>query len=74
MNALNEYAKINGCKRIEQRLDGLSSDSASDVFLKAELYRLYECSKLSGTSKEVEKTLDEKVFVEKSIEDIYMAY
>ena len=76
LNALNEYAKINGCKRIEKLIDELDSDSATDVFLKAELHRLYECSKLSGTSKEIEAILgqDGKSLAARSLEDIHMAY
>ena len=76
MNALNEYAQINGCKRIEKLIGELNSDSASDVYLKAELYRLYECSKLSGTTKEIEAILgqDKAALATRSLEDIHMAF
>ena len=76
LNALNEYAQINGCKRIEKLIGELNSDSASDVYLKAELYRLYECSKLSGTAKEIEAILgqDKAALATRSLEDIHMAF
>ena len=59
LNALNEYAKVHGCKQTSAKLLELDSNqlTSAQLYYKAEIYRLYECSNLSGVGKEIEAFL-----------------
>ena len=59
LNALNEYAKVHGCKQTSAKLLQLDTvkSSPSILYYKAEIYRMYECATLSGVGKEIEKML-----------------
>ena len=80
LNALNDYAKVHGCKQATTKLRELNSDqlhSPSVLYFKAEIYRMYGCTTLSGVAKDIEKYLSitaKDYLADESLDQIYFAY